>query len=385
MTAKKPMYLPNHGPAAVVPFDQAIPVGKTGMRIPSWRLQPVSTAFVSTNAATKRSSPIMVDLTAPAGAVIEKPVIRQEEPMFATSGHISRVTRYGALAVVPTPNWPSMRAPYPMRAGDPNIPRAARPVPVPRNYRPQGGVLAGFYGAATSAISHVQGAFALAAQEQPKLATAWNARRLAAPSRYANSSTQDAVADALYLLSTARADAAYKKLKSYYNAVNPSPLPAVVAQTSTRTSSRRATATVTVKTGIGWRDVTAPGGYTYRQYKRGDIVVRSGPALVGQRITQSSDPARWTAITKEIGSWSTYRAAKTRARGSGFDVDTVTQILNVVASATGAGSGSSAAAEPAEVYEEPVQSDTSKLILYGGAGLLGVLGLGLAISAMRKP
>ena len=64
-------------------------------------------------------------------------------------------------------------------------------------------------------------------------------------------------------------------------------------------------------------------GYIYRQYSDGSITIiatkdPAGQKLVGVRITQKSDPKRWSAITAVIGTWKQFRhdrAAQLTATG----------------------------------------------------------------------
>ena len=62
-----------------------------------------------------------------------------------------------------------------------------------------------------------------------------------------------------------------------------------------------------------YRDVQGSGGYVYRQFSDGSIQVLKGPALVGKKISSSSDPTRWTAITNEIGKWGGIGSGKIRS------------------------------------------------------------------------
>lgn len=70
-----------------------------------------------------------------------------------------------------------------------------------------------------------------------------------------------------------------------------------------------------------------PDDYSYQQFADGSIKIiattdPAGQRLIGTTITQSSDPARWSAITQQIGSWQEYKQGRL-----GRGVSLATQLL----------------------------------------------------------
>lgn len=71
----------------------------------------------------------------------------------------------------------------------------------------------------------------------------------------------------------------------------------------------------------------SPDDYTYQQFADGSVKIiattdPAGQRLIGTMITQSSDPARWSAITQQVGSWQEHKQGRL-----GRGVSLATQLL----------------------------------------------------------
>ena len=62
----------------------------------------------------------------------------------------------------------------------------------------------------------------------------------------------------------------------------------------------KALATGKTGSGLTYRDIAGSGGYTYRQYEDGTLVILTSPKGGAGTTIYPSNPA-WAAITKEIG------------------------------------------------------------------------------------
>jgi len=151
--------------------------------------------------------------------------------------------------------------------------------------------------------------------------------------------------------------------------IDPEKKAARQAQRATRQASRS-------------RVISGSGGYKYRQYANGDIVVLPGsPSLVGRRITSTNNYKKWQAITAEIGDFSL-------ASSSLVTLNTALQALTQVGTAFATGRQGGVAEEEFPM-DEDMSMPAATGITTGIPGWLplaagGLLVGGLVIAALRR-